>query len=159
MAVEQMNGSETETSVGSIDRDHQQDLIEHYTTTLLQKVISDPHVSIPEMMETLKRGRPYESKQTVLQVFGGREIFKAIIRRMNAERMATLGGTLGNLPVEIRPFPGEEVGETVPGTERFIESWAPWKTEGDYLFEGNPTFDDKEEDVPRSYGRRYGRVP
>ena len=97
MAVEQMNGSETETSVGSIDRDDQQDLIEHYTTTLLQKVISDPHVSIPEMMETLKRGRPYESKQTVLQVFGGREIFKAIIRRMNAERMATLGGTLGNL--------------------------------------------------------------
>ena len=64
-------------------------------------------------------------------------------------RRATLEGTLGGLPVEIRPFPWEEVGGTVPGTERFVESWAPWKTGGEYLFEVDPTFDEKAEDTPR----------
>ena len=149
MDVEQMSESETETSVGSINREEQQDLIEHYTAVMLQKVISDPYVSAPEMMEVLRGGGPYESRQTVLQVIGGRDIFRSTGRRMYLVRRATLEGTLGGLPVEIRPFPWEEVGGTVPGTERFVESWAPWKTDGEFLFEEDPMFDDNAEDIPR----------
>ena len=52
--------TETETSIGSIDREEQQDMIEHYTTLMLQKIVSDPYVSVPEIMDMLKQEEQYE---------------------------------------------------------------------------------------------------
>ena len=74
MDEEMLQETETETSIGAVDREEQQDLIEHYTAVILQKEISDPYVSAPEMMEVLRGGGPYEGRQTILQVIGGREI-------------------------------------------------------------------------------------
>ena len=69
---------------------------------------------------------------------------------------------MGDPPIGTRvPPPGEEAGYTLPGIDRFIESWAPWRTGGerhhelcflmefDYVLEGGPMFNDKASDVDR----------
>ena len=161
MEVESENETETETSIGSIEREEQQDLIEQYTTLMLQKIASDPYASVPEIMNMLLLEGPYENKQAIIQVYGGREVLRKTISRMNAVRRAVLSDTLGDLPLETRVQSGEEVGAMTPRIERFIESWAPWKTGGErhhelglvmeheYLFEEDPTFDDKASEINR----------
>ena len=116
---------------------------------MLQKLVSGPFSSAPEIIETLQRAGPFEGKQNIIEVFGGRKNLKRTIKRMNAVRRATLQGTLGDLPVSSRPYANEEVGDAVPETEEFIDSWAPWSGRGDYSFMEGVMFDDEEEDVPR----------
>ena len=126
--------SETEsTEIGTHPEDRQ-GLIDHYTTVMLQQVIWKPYSSIPEIMRTLSRVGPYEEKQDILEIFGGRATLKQTIKRMQVVRVAALMGALGDLPVETRPREGEEVGITVPGTDRFIGYWAPWWREDEYIF-------------------------
>ena len=161
MEEESLHETETETSIGAVDREEQQDLIEHYTTMILRKLISDPYASVPEILETMREVGPFQEKQTIIQVFGGREILRKTISRMNTVRRAVLNGTLGDLPVGTRMPPGEEVGQTIPETDRFIESWAPWRMRGErhhelglqmepeYLFEEDPMFDDRAPDINR----------
>ena len=161
MEAESIQETESETSIGAIDREEQQDMIEHYTTPMLQKIVSEPYASAPEIMELLKRVGPFENKQTIIQVFGGREMLRKTFRRMNIVRRAVLEGTLGDLFLEMRVQPGEIVGDMIPGIERFIESWAPWRTEGeryhelglqmehDYLFEEDPIYNDNAPPIDR----------
>ena len=82
-------------------------------------------------------------------MFGGRRNLKRTITRMNAVRRAALQGTLGDLPVSSRPFSDEEVGETVPETDEFIDNWAPWSGGNDYSFMEGVMFDDQEEEIAR----------
>ena len=156
MDVELISSSETETPIGSTYREDQQDLIEHYATMMPRKLISDLYSSAPDVVKVLRRVRPFDNKRAIIQVFGGREISKRTLSRTNCARRAASGDTLGDLPVRTRPYPDEEVGHTIPETDRFIESWAPWKPEGerllmeyDYLLEEDPMFADEAPDIAR----------
>ena len=126
--------SETESTEIGVSDEERQGLIDHYTTAMLQQVIWRPFSSIPEIAKTLSRVGPWEEKQDIIEILGGRQIFKKTISRMKVVRVAALEGTLGDLPVETRPMEGEEVGHTVPGTDRFIGYWAPWRRGDEYIF-------------------------
>ena len=161
MDEESLHERETETTIGSVDREDQQDIIEHYATLMLQILIESPYASVRAIMDRLRRVGPFEGKQTILRVFGGREAFKKTLQRMSIVRRAVLEGTLGDLPIETRVPPGEEAGSTLPGGDRFIENWAPWRTGGerhhelgipeeyDYFFKEETVFDDGAPDIDR----------
>ena len=140
---------ESDTSVGGTQAIDRQGIIEHYTTIMLQKLVWGPFSSIPEIITTLQYAGPFESKQEIFEVFGGRRNLKRTISRMNAVRRATLQGNLGDLPMSSRPYIGEEVGETVPETDEFIDNWAPWSGGQDYSFSEGVLFDDEEEELVR----------
>ena len=132
MEVDEPNETEsTEIGVSSEDR---QGLIDHYATAMLQQVIWRPFSSIPEITQTLSRVGPWDEIQDLFEIFGGRTILKQTIGRTQVVRVAALMGTLGDLPVEIRPKEGEDVGFTAPGTDRFIGCWAPWRRGEEYIF-------------------------
>ena len=127
--------SETESTEIGVSQGDRQGLIDHYTTVMLQQVIWRPYSSVPEIMKTLRNAGPIEEKQEIIEIFGGRAILKQTIERMRAVRVAALEGALGDLPVETRPRDGENVGDTVPGSDRFIGCWAPWWRRGEeYIF-------------------------
>ena len=85
-------------------------------------------------MQTLGQVGPWDEKQDIFAIFGGRAILRQTIGRMQVVRVAALMGTLGDLPAETRPIEGEDVGITVPGTDRFIGCWAPWRRGDEYVF-------------------------
>ena len=102
--------SETESTEIGVSPEDRQSLIDHYTTVMLQQVIWRPFSSIPEIMQTLGRVGPWDEKQDIFEIFGGRAILRQTIERMQVVRVAALMGTLGDLPVETRPREGEDVG-------------------------------------------------
>ena len=104
---------------------------------------------MPEIVTTLQYAGPFESKQEIYEVFGGRRDLKRTITRMNAARRAALQGTLGDLPMSTRPYSGEEVGCAAPVTDEFIDNWAPWSGGMDYSFMEGVMFDDEEEELAR----------
>ena len=126
--------SEAESTETGVSQDDRQGLIDHYTTVMLQQVMWRPFSSIPEMLKTLCEAGPFDEKQEIIEIFGGRAILKKTIGRMTVVRVAAIKGTLGDLPVETRPIEGESVGHTVPSTDRFIGCWAPWKRGDEYIF-------------------------
>ena len=140
---------ESETSVGGVQAIDRQGIIEHYTTIMLQKLARGPFSSIPEVINTQQYAGPFESKQEICEMFGGRRNLKRTITRMNAVRRATPQGTLEDLPTSTRPYINEEVGETVPETDEFIDNWAPWSGGMDYSFMEGVLFDDQEEELVR----------
>ena len=126
--------SETESTEIGVSQEDRQGLIDHYTTVMLQ-VIWGPFSSLPEIMKTLRSAGPFEEKQEIFEIFGGRTILKQTIERMRVVRVAALEGALGDLPVETRPRDGENVGFTAPGSDRFIGCWALWWKRGEeYIF-------------------------
>ena len=149
MEVESDSGGESQTSVGGVHPRDRRGIIEHYTTLMLQKLIWGPFTSVPELIDTLVRAGPFDSKQDIIEVYRGRRNLRRTIARMNAVRRATLQGMLGDLPVSSRPFEGEEVGWTAPGTDEFIDNWAPWSGGSDYSFMEGVMFDDQEEELVR----------
>ena len=162
MDEESLHETETETSVGSIDREEQQDEIERCATLMLRKLMSDPYASAPEIMEMLLQTGPYKTKQTIFQIFGGREILKKTLRRMSIVRGAALRKELADLPLGVRLQMGEEVVNVTPEIDRYVLSWAPWKTEeerhhesgllresGDYVFEDNPKLGNRQQEINR----------
>ena len=149
MDMEIDSTGESETSVGGVQAIDRQGIIEHYTTVMLQKLVWGPFSSIPEIVSTLQYAGPFESKQEIFEVFGGRRNLRRTIMRMNVVRRAALQGTLEDLPMSSRPYSDEEVGETVPETDEFIDNWAPWSGGGDFSFMDGGMFDDQEEDIVR----------
>ena len=69
-----------------------------------------------------------------MRSLGAGPLKKTTIERINVVRTAASSDTRGDLPVETRPIAGEEVGYTVPGADRFIGSWAPWRRGKEYIF-------------------------
>ena len=154
--------TETETSIGSIDREEQQKEIERCATLMLRKLMADPYASVPEIMEMLQQTGLYETKQTVLQIFGGREILKKTPKRMNIVRRAALRKELTELPLGARLQMGEETVNVTPEIDRFVLSWAPWKTveerhhesglrreSGEFTFEDNPKLENGQQEIRR----------
>ena len=137
--------SETESTEIGVSPEERQGLIDHYTTVMLQQVIWRPVSSVPDIMRTLGQMGPWDKKQDIFEIFGGRATLLQTIRRMQVVRVAALQGTLGDLPVETRPHEGEDVGVTVPSTDRFIGYWAPWQRGEEYIFMDAHLMGDQEE--------------
>ena len=129
---------------------------------ILHKLMADPYVSVPEIMEMLQQTGPYETKQTVLQIFGGREILKKTLKRMSIVRRAALRKELTDLPLGVRPQMGEETVNVTPEIDRFVLGWAPWKTveerhhesglrreSGEFTFEDNPKLENGQQEINR----------
>ena len=162
MDEDSIHETETETTIGSIDREEQQDEIERCTTIMLRKLMADPYASVPEIMEMIIQMGPYASKQTVFQIFGGREILRRTLRRMRIVRYAALRKELADLPLGVRLKIGEEVMNVTPGIDRYALSWAPWRTveerhhesglqreTGEYVFQENPQLEQEQQEIDR----------
>ena len=106
--------SETESTEIGVSSEARQGLIDHYTTVMFQQVIWRPFSSVPGIMKTLSGAGPFEEKQDIYEIFGGRATLKQTIERMKVVRVATLLGTLGDLPAETRPIEGGMSGSLCP---------------------------------------------
>ena len=108
----------------SLDNDDQS-LINTYVTMMLQAVQIDPWMNIPQILKELVEVGPLWSEYQILQLFGGWEIFRRTVQRMEVIRGNTVRDDLNSLPITTRPESGEPFGHTIPEDEGFIAWWAP----------------------------------
>ena len=119
---------ETEDSTTDTDGypvDDRQGIVDTMVTVMLQLIMEDPWISIPNMMDRMTEFGPLHDRDGIMEVFRGRPIFRRTTSRLEVVRAAAVNGTLRELPISTRVPENERVGVTIPGTDRYIGWWAP----------------------------------
>ena len=70
------------------------------------------------------------TREDVIELFRGRPTFMQAVARLEILRTAVANEMVGDLPVSTRAPVGEDIGWTIPGTDRYIGWWAPCVTGG-----------------------------
>ena len=106
-----------EDSATATDRytdEARQGLVDIFATLTLQSVISNPWVTVPEVLETLVRAGPLGSRKEILDAFRGGQSFRATVARTDIARGAALRGELSSLPFTTGPTAGEFARYVIP---------------------------------------------
>ena len=122
----------------------QQGIVNMYVTMMLQLIQLDPCLPIPDILERLPTTGPFDTKEEILEEFGGWEIFRRTLQRMEVVRGRAMNGKLRTLPMTTNMPEDEPFGYTIPETDGFIAWWAPQMVEGasPFLFSIRPREED-----------------
>ena len=112
------------------DVSDQQGIVNMYVTMMLQLIQLDPCMPVLDILSRLSTTGPFDTKEEILEEFGGWGIFRRTLQRMEVVRGRAVNGGLGTLPMTTSMLVDEPFGYTIPGTDGFIAWWAPQVEEG-----------------------------
>ena len=118
-------GEESESGISD-----QQGIVNMYVTMMLQFIQMDPCMAIPGILGRLTPTGPFGTRGEILEEFGGWNIFRRTLQRMEVARGRAVNGELRSLPMTTNMPEDEPFGYTTPETDGFITWWAPQTAEG-----------------------------
>ena len=93
---------ETESTVSTelrVDSADAQSTLDWYVTGMLGIVTERPYVTMTEVLETLALGGPCTTKNNLIHLLGGPQVFEETYRRMEGIRRAKVKNKLKLLPL------------------------------------------------------------
>ena len=88
--MEETDDSTTDT--GGYTEEDRQGIVDTLVTVMLQLIMEDPWMSIPNMMDRMIETGPMSEREDKLELFRGRPIFWRVARRLEIVRAAAAGG-------------------------------------------------------------------
>ena len=119
----------TVSTLSREDTSWRQGIVGHYTNDMINKVLKDPYVTTPQLVDSVLRRGPLRTKKQLVHIYGGGRQFRRVCKKMDWIRWAVVVDRLDQLPIDWLgdSDPAYWCGETGASDryEKYIRWWAP----------------------------------